>query len=294
MPASPGVSEATSVPTRSGTATAGHSAPISKALVAEVLKSNARRRWRRWFAVRLAQLGAAVVVISAWEAAATVQGNSFFPQPSEVAGRLIEWFTVGTPLGPVWTQILTTLGEAAAGFVIGAIAGAAAGILLGRTRFLADVCAPFVTAANAVPRIVLGSLFVILFGLGVSSKIATVVVMVFFAVFFEAFSSVQGLDSELIEQAYLFGATHRQAVTYIVVPIAKVRILAGLHHAFGLALIGALIGEYIGSERGLGLLINTAQAMFDVAGIIAGLILITVVALLVRLILSAVERRLVR
>jgi NitT/TauT family transport system permease protein len=274
--------------------TAGTPATISKAAITEAVARLNRRRLRRWVTVRASQLGATAASVLAWHVAATLLGDSFLPKPSEVAERLVEWFTVGTPRGPLWIQIVTTLGEAAVGFAIGAVTGAAAGMLLGRTEFLSDVCAPFVRAANAVPRIVLGSLFLILFGLGVTSKIVTVVVMVFFAVFAEAFSSVREIVPDLIDQAYLIGATHRQAVRFIVVPIAKVRILAGLHHAFGLALIGALMGEYIGADRGLGLLIYTSQAMFDVAGIFAGLILTTAIALLANFLLSTVERMLAK
>jgi NitT/TauT family transport system permease protein len=278
MSALPTLSPSTAVTIRSDTA--------------DALARLNQRHLRRRIAVRLSQLSAMAALVFVWHVVATLLGSWYLPEPVKVWDRLVEWATVGTPRGPLWVQIVTTLGEATAGFVIGAVTGAAAGILLGRSRFLSDVCAPFVRAANAVPRIVLGSLFLILFGLGTSSKIVTAIVMVFFAVFSEAFASVRAIGPDLIEQAYLFGASHRQAVALIVVPIAKVQILAGLHNAFGLALIGALMGEYIGADRGLGLLIYTSQAMFDVAGIFAGLILTTTIALLANVALSTVERRL--
>jgi NitT/TauT family transport system permease protein len=252
----------------------------NRAVVAAAVADLERRAHRRRVAVQAARLGAAVALLAAWQGVAMLIGDAFaYPAPAQVWHRLVEWFTLGTSYGSIWSQIATTLEEAAAGFATGALAGTVAGVLLARTRFVADICAPFLSAADAVPRIVLGSLFVILFGLGMSSKIATVVVMVFFAVFYDAFSAVREIDPAMLQQADVLGASRWSALTTIVVPVARPRVLAGLHRAFGLALIGALMGEYIGSHRGLGLLIHNAQAMFDVAGVYAGLLLTTMIAL---------------
>src|SRR6266542_3374236 len=176
----------------------------------------------------------------------------------------------------------------------GAVAGVVLGILLGRARFLADVAAPFIKAANAVPRIVLASLFVIWFGLGLSSKVATAVVLVFFAVFFNAFQGAREVDRNLVNNARILGARRFGVLTTIVVPSATSWILASLHSAFGFALIGAVVGEYTGADKGLGLLIATAQGTFDPAGIYAGMIITTVIALLAEWSLTAAENRLLR
>jgi NitT/TauT family transport system permease protein len=250
-----------------------------------------RRRIRVW-SVRLL---AVVLWLGSWQVAATYWIDPFYySKPSAIWHRLVEWFTRGTAQGPLWTNILVTLEEAVGGFVIGALAGVVLGILLGRARFLADVAAPFIKAANAVPRIVLASLFVIWFGLGLSSKVATAVVLVFFAVFFNAFQGAREVDRDLVNNARILGASRTQVLLTIVVPSATSWILASLHSAFGFALIGAVVGEYTGADKGLGLLIATAQGTFDPAGIYAGMIITTVIALLAEWSLSAAENRLLR
>jgi NitT/TauT family transport system permease protein len=249
------------------------------------------RRGRLW-TVRLAVV---VVWLGSWELAATHWIDPFFySKPSAIWDRLVDWFTKGTAFGSVWTQILTTLQEAVIGFVIGAILGVIFGILLGRAKFAADVAAPFIKAANAVPRIVLASLFVIWFGLGLTSKVATAVVLVFFAVFFNAFQGAREVDRNLVNNARILGASRTQVLTSIVVPSATSWIFASLHAAFGFALIGAVVGEYAGADKGLGLLIANAQGTFDAAGIYAGMIITTVIALLAEYLLTLLENRLLR
>jgi NitT/TauT family transport system permease protein len=249
------------------------------------------RRGRMW----LVRLAVVVVWLGSWELTATHWIDPFFySKPSAIWDRLVDWFSRGTAFGSVWTQILTTLQEAVIGFVIGSLAGVVLGILLGRARFAADVAAPFIKAANAVPRIVLASLFVIWFGLGLTSKVATAVVLVFFAVFFNAFQGAREVDRNLVDNARILGASRRQVLTSIVVPSATSWIFASLHAAFGFALIGAVVGEYAGADKGLGLLIANAQGTFDAAGIYAGMIIITVVALLAEWLLTLLENRLLR
>jgi len=251
-----------------------------------------RRRKAKVWSIRLLLVVAWLV---SWELTATYLIDPFFySKPSAVAAKLVEWFTVGTSQGSIWEQIVVTLQEAVAGFVLGALAGVVLGILLGRSRLLADICAPFIKAANAVPRIVLASLFVIWFGLGMSSKIATAFVLVFFAVFFNAFQGAREVDRNLINNARILGASRVQVLGTIVVPSATSWILASLHSAFGFALIGAVVGEFTGADRGLGLLINHAQGTFDAAGIYAGMIVITVIALLAEWLLTLAENRLLK
>jgi sulfonate transport system permease protein len=254
--------------------------PASGNVLAAALMDLARRRRQRALAVAGCRLALIVACLAVWQGTVGLLHDSFYAGPTQIWARLVEWFTVGTPYGSIWTQIGTTLGEAGLGFVIGAAAGMFLGVVLGRSHLLADVFAPFIKAADAMPRIVLASLFFILFGLGTTSKVLTVVTLVLFSVFFDTFSAVRGVDNRLIQQGYLFGASPRTVLRRIVLPIAIVRILPGLRRAFGLALIGALMGEYIGAAQGLGLLIRTAQGTFDVPGIYAGLLLTTVIALL--------------
>ena len=259
----------------------------------EAAVRRARRRHRSLiWTLRIVVL---VVVFGAWELLSTYWLDPFYySKPSAIGERLWGWFTEGTSKGSIWDNIGITLQEAVYGFVLGAVAGVVLGILLGRARLLAEVLAPFLQALNAVPRIVLAALFIIWFGLGMESKVATALVLVFFPVFFNAFQGAREVDRNLVDNARVLGASRMQVLRAIVVPSATSWILASLHTAFGFALIGAIVGEYAGASKGVGLLISTAQGTFDAAGIYAGMILSTVLALLAELVLGSAERRLLR
>lgn len=254
-------------------------------------KANRRRRRNTW-ALRLAII---VAWLGSWELAATLWIDPFnYSKPSLIWHRLVGWFTAGTDFGSIWYELWVTVEEAVLGFVIGALVGVVLGVLLGRSRYLADVLAPFIKAANAVPRIVLASLFLIWFGLGIPSKVATVFVLVFFAVFFNAFTGAREVDRNLIDNARILGAGRLQVLRAIVLPSATSWILSSLHTAFGFALIGAVVGEYTGAKAGVGFLIANAQGTFDSAGIYAGMIIITVVAVLAEWGIGQLEARLLR
>ncbi|MFF2082366.1 ABC transporter permease [Nocardia sp. NPDC058176] len=264
----------------------------SEAQILARVKARHRRSKLRVWGLRAALVA---LWLGSWELVASLWIDPFFySKPSLIADRMIEWFTEGTQFGSIWLQIFTTVQEAVLGFVIGTVAGVVLGTLLGRSRYWADVLAPFIKALNAVPRIVLASLFIIWFGLGLSSKVATVVVLVFFAVFFNAFTGAREVDGNVINNARILGASRRQILGSIVLPSATTWILSSLHTAFGFALIGAVVGEYAGASKGLGLLISNAQGTFDAAGIYAGMIIITVVALMAEWLIGVAEGRLLK
>ena len=235
------------------------------------------------------------VVFGSWELLSTYYIDPFYySKPSLIAERLWDWFTDGTSKGSIWINLSATLQEAIYGFLLGSLLGVVLGILFGRARLLAEVLSPFIQALNAVPRIVLAALFIIWFGLGMESKIATALVLVFFPVFFNDFQGAREVDRTFVDNARVLGASRFQVLTSIVVPSATSWILASLHTAFGFALIGAIVGEYAGADKGIGLLIATAQGTFDAAGIYAGMILSTALALLAEVVLGGLERRLLR
>jgi NitT/TauT family transport system permease protein len=243
--------------------------------------------------VNVVRIALVVLWLGSWELAArTVIDPFYYSMPSKIWDKLVTWFTTGTSQGSIWSNIAITLEEAVLGFLIGTLAGVVLGVLLGRSRFTAEVLAPFIKGANAIPRIVLASLFVIWFGLGMSSKVATAFVLVFFAVFFNAFQGAREVDKVLVDNARILGASRWDLMRTIILPSATSWILASMHVAFGFALIGAIVGEYTGADKGLGLLINHAQGTFDSAGIYAGMIIITVMALLAEWLLTLLERRL--
>jgi NitT/TauT family transport system permease protein len=234
-----------------------------------------------------------VLWLGSWEVAArTVIDPFYYSMPSLIWERLVDWFTVGTSQGSIWANIGITLEEAVLGFAIGTFAGVVLGVLLGRSRFFAEVLAPFIKGANAIPRIVLASLFVIWFGLGMTSKVATAFVLVFFAVFFNAFQGAREVDRVLVDNARILGASRWDLMRTIILPSATSWILASMHVAFGFALIGAVVGEFTGADKGMGLLIAHSQGNFDAAGIYAGMLIITVVALFAEWLITRLENRL--
>jgi NitT/TauT family transport system permease protein len=216
----------------------------------------------------------------------------FYGQPSGIVSKARDWVEHGTGFGSIWLQIWTTLEEAVLGFLIGVIGGVVVGLLLGQVRFLSDVLSPYIKAVNALPRIVLGSLFVILFGLGIESKVVLSAFLVFFVVFFNAFQGVREVDGNLINNARILGASRLQVVRNVVIPSAMTWIIASLHVAFGFAVIGAIVGEVLGAQHGLGVIITDSQNNFDANGIFAGMVIIGVIALVAEWLISLLERRL--
>jgi NitT/TauT family transport system permease protein len=251
---------------------------------------------RRQVMVQGLRVLTAIVWIGSWELSARQRWVDpfFFGMPSGIVRRLATWTTEGTALGPLWQQVFVTMQETVLGFVAGAAAGVVVGVLLGRNRLLADVLSPYIKAANSIPRVVLGALFAISLGLDLKSKVATAAILVFFVVFFNAFQGVREVDRNLIANARILGAGSRRLTTEVVVPSALSWIVASLHISFGLALVGAVVGELFGATEGVGELIYNAEHNFDANGVFAGMVLLAVVALVAEALITALENRLIR
>jgi NitT/TauT family transport system permease protein len=259
----------------------------------------ARRReqaQRRRLSVIGLRLLVAVVILGVWELGARVGfiDKFFWSQPSDVAGTLWRWLTQGTDLGPLWEQVLVTMEETVGGFIVGSILGVILGIVLGRNRMLADVFGPYIKGANAIPRVVVGALFAVSLGLDIRAKIATASVLVFFVVFFNAFQGVREVDRNLIANARILGADNRRLTTEIIIPSALSWIVASLHTSFGLALVGAVVGELFGATQGVGELIYLSKNLFDTGGVFAGMALLAAIALVAEALITALENRLIR
>jgi NitT/TauT family transport system permease protein len=216
----------------------------------------------------------------------------FFGQPSGIVKQLREWVQHGTQYGSIWLQIWITMKEALLGFFYGVVAGVSLGVLLGQIPFLANVVGPYIKVLNAVPRIVLGSIFTVAFGLGTTSKVLLAAVLVFFVVFFNAFQGVREVDRNLVANARVLGASQLQITRHVVLPSALTWIIASLHVAFGMSIIGAIVGEFLGSQKGLGLVIANSQNNFNPNGVFAAMLIIAIVALTAEGLISQLERRL--
>lgn len=218
----------------------------------------------------------------------------FFSRPSAIADRLWEWCTEGTSEGSLWLHLWVTMEESLLGFGTGAIAGVVAGIALGRNKMLADIFSVYIKVINSVPRVVLAPIFIMIFGLGLTSKVALSFVMVFFVVFSNAFQGVVEADRNLLANAQILGAKGWQLTRAVVIPSAMSWIFASLHVSFGFAIVGAIVGEFVGARHGIGVLINIAKGAFDSAGMYAAIVVIMVVALAVEYLMTTLEHRLAR
>lgn len=260
-----------------------------------IVSANQAKLRRRRVLVNSLRVLLLVVIIGGWELFSRlgIIDPFFWGQPSGILAQIVTWITQGTAQGPLWQQIAVTLEETVIGFVIGVVLGIIFGVVLGRNRFLADVLGPYIKAANSIPRVVLGSIFVIGLGLGIQSKIALAVVLVFFIVFFNAFQGVREVDRNLLANAQILGASQRQLSTSVIIPSALTWIIASLHTSFSFALVGAVVGEFLGSTQGIGLMIQTAQGTFNANGVFAAMVILATVALIMEALVTTLENRLI-
>jgi NitT/TauT family transport system permease protein len=257
----------------------------------------ARRRVRRHRVfVLILQLLFATVALGSWEILSRTKTIDpfFFGKPSDIVRQIWNWQQHGTPQGSLWLQIWTTVKEALLGFGFGVGAGVVLGIAFGRMRLLAEVFGPYIKAANSIPRVVLGSIFIIWFGLGLVSKVALAFVLVFFVVFFNAFQGAREVDETVLANARILGAKRLGIATHVVIPSALTWIIASLHTAFGFAIVGAVVGEYIGAVNGLGVLIFQSQQTFNPNGVFAAMLILGTVALIAESLITQLENRLIR
>ncbi len=253
-------------------------------------------KWRRRGIIYLARLILLLVLIGGWQLGVNTKHIDafFWGSPQGAYDQLRTWITDGTAQGSLSSQIVVTLQEALYGFLIGVVLGVVCGIALGRNQFLSDLFAPFIKVANSIPRIVLGSFFTLAFGYGIKSKVILAVVLVFFGVFFNAFQGTREVDRNLLSNARILGASRWQATRQVVLPSAFTWIMASLHISFGFALIGALVGELLGADKGLGLLIKNSQNNTDINGVLAGMVLVALIALVAESLITLLERRVLR
>jgi NitT/TauT family transport system permease protein len=212
----------------------------------------------------------------------------FFSSPSSVLVRAWELGSTGR----IWIHLGATVAEAGLAFVIGSALGGLCGFALARSPFWARVWEPFIQVANALPRVVLAPVFLLWFGLGIASKVALGVTVIFFLVFFNTFQGVRDVPQRLLDNARLLGATPAQLARHVLLPSALVWIFSSLHVSAGMAIIAAVVGEYMGATRGVGYLIAQAESVFDTTGVFAGMAWLAIVVLLIARLVRVAERRL--
>jgi NitT/TauT family transport system permease protein len=235
-------------------------------------------------------LGVGLLALWQWLAARGVLDEFFFSRPSAVAARVAEWVRTGF----IWPHLALTLAEALLAFVLGAAAGAISGFALARLERVGAVLDPYIRVLNALPRVVLAPIFLLWFGLGMWSKVALGVTVVFFIVFFNTHRGVREVDPALVNNVRMLGATQWQLARHVLIPSALTWVFSSLQTSVGFAMIGAVVGEYLGSTGGVGYVIAQAEGVFDTTGVFAGIAVLSAAVLLVGWGVSRLERWLLR
>jgi len=239
----------------------------------------------------LCQVALGILVLLVWQGASgRLVDNFFISNPIDVAVRLYGW----TMDGSIFRHIGATVYATAMGFFIGAVGGAILGVWLGVSPFASRLLSPYLNALNALPKVALAPLFVLWFGLGLESKIALAAVLVLFLVFLNTFAGVREVDQDLIDGARLMRATRAQVIAKVIIPSAMSWVFAGLKISVPYALIGAVLGEMIAANRGLGYLVQFSGAQFDSAGVFAVLLVIALLAVGLNFLVEIVQHRMER
>lgn len=230
------------------------------------------------------------VILGAWQGLVSlgIMPKFFFGDPGPVFVQVWQWFRSGEILPHLWA----TLVETVLSFFIGTISAVVMGLVLSLNDFLARLLDPFIKAANAMPRVIFAPIFALWFGLGIWSKVALGTTLVFFVVFFNVFQGVREVSPVVLANVRMLGASKKQMLRYLYLPSAASWVFSSLHNAVGMAFVGAVVGEYLGSAKGIGYLILAAEGTFDINAVIAGIVVLTVFALLLDTVVTRVERRL--
>ena len=253
--------------------------------------------------LRAWQLALLVAIFVAWHVLTTPgllpnfvfendrQAAFFFGEPLKIFGRIWAWFVTN---GDIYQHLWVTLLETVLAFAIGTALGLACGLWLALSPLAAAIADPYIKALNSMPRVILAPIFAVWFGLGVASKVALGVTLVFFIVFFNVYQGVKEVSPVVLANARMLGASQRQLLRHVYLPSATSWVFSSLHTSVGLAFVGAVVGEYLGSSRGVGYLILQAEGSFDINTVMAGILVLTAFALVLDMLVSVVEGRLMK
>ncbi len=261
--------------------------------------------------LRLWQALVLVVFFAFWHAATRdPQTAFFFGEPAKVMLQVWQWFTAGSSslqvgLGDstwftlnfpaeIYSHLLITLTETLLAFGIGTSLGLGVGLWLALSPLTSAIFDPYIKAANSMPRVILAPIFSMWFGLGIWSKVALAVTLVFFIVFFNVYQGVREVSPNVLANARMLGANKRQLLRAVYLPSATSWVFSSLHTSVGLAFVGAIVGEYLGSARGVGYLILQAEGTFDINTVFAGILVLTAFALALDSLVGMIEKRLMK
>jgi NitT/TauT family transport system permease protein len=219
------------------------------------------------------------------------QAAFFFGEPLKIFGRIGAWFFTNAD---IYQHLWVTLLETLLAFAIGTVLGLGFGLWLALSPLAGRIADPYIKALNSMPRVILAPIFAVWFGLGIASKVALGVTLVFFIVFFNVYQGVKEVSPVVLANARMLGASQRQLLRHVYLPSATSWVFSSLHTSVGLAFVGAVVGEYLGSSRGVGYLILQAEGAFDINTVMAGILVLTAFALLLDALVGRLERRLMK
>ncbi len=219
------------------------------------------------------------------------QASFFFGEPLKVLARIWRWFAGDAD---IYRHLAVTLIETLLAFIAGSALGLAGGLWLALSPMASAILEPYVKAANSMPRIILAPIFSVWFGLGILSKVALGVTLVFFIVFFNVYQGVKEVSPVVLANARMLGASPRQLLRHVYLPSATSWVFSSLHTSVGLAFVGAVVGEYLGSSQGVGYLILQAEGTFDINTVMAGILVLTAFALALDAVVGWLEQRLLK
>jgi NitT/TauT family transport system permease protein len=238
--------------------------------------------------LRVWQVGVLVVVFGFWHVMTRPgllpnfifdndqQAAFFFGEPLKIFGRIWNWFFVAAD---IYQHLWITLVETLLAFGIGTVLGLAMGLWLALSPMAAAILDPYIKAANSMPRVILAPIFAVWFGLGIASKVALGVTLVFFIVFFNVYQGVKEVSPVVLANARMLGASQKQLLRHVYLPSA---------------MSWAVVGEYLGSARGVGYLILQAEGSFDINTVMAGILVLTAFALVLDALVGVIEKKLMK
>jgi NitT/TauT family transport system permease protein len=249
------------------------------------------------------QLGVLVAVFGLWHLLTTPglvppflfsddqQAAFFFGEPLKIGSRIVNWFLIARD---IYGHLAITLLETVLAFGLGTALGLACGLWLALSPIAAAIFDPYIKALNSMPRVILAPIFAVWFGLGVASKVALGITLVFFIVFFNVYQGVREVSPVILANARMLGADGRALLRHVYLPSATSWVFSSLHTSVGLAFVGAVVGEYLGSAQGVGYLILQAEGTFDINTVMAGILVLTAFALLLDMAVGRIEKRLMK
>jgi NitT/TauT family transport system permease protein len=256
-----------------------------------LLPSPGRRRMK----VLIGRIVLIIGLLAAWELFSgppggrlTLVDEFYISKPSAMFDSIRNWIEQGV----LFTNIGVTMQETLLGFVVGAALGMLVGFLLGTSPYLSAVFSPIVAALYAIPRLALIPLFLLWFGLGIGSKLALVITVVFFLVFYNTHSGVRDVDQGLVDVLRVMKASRWHIHTKVTIPSAMTWIIAGLRVSVPYALVAAVTGEMTASNSGMGYLIIRASGQFNTDAVFGGIFVLMVLALLLGAVVAFLEKRL--